>query len=66
MDLDFWDYQKSRSILLDRSRFLGLFWQEKTWSYNRRDMVVCLLPPLCMCYNNKLLNVVNLFVHSAV
>ena len=33
--------QRSRSILQDtfRSRFLELFWQEKTLSYNQRNMV---------------------------
>ena len=31
--------QRSRSILQDRSRSLGLFWKEKTLSYNRRIMV---------------------------
>ena len=31
--------QRSRSVLQDRSRSLGLFWKEKTPSYNRRNMV---------------------------
>ena len=32
-------FQRSRSILLDRSRFLGLFWKEKTRYYHRRNTV---------------------------
>ena len=32
--------QRSRSILKDGSRFLGLFWKEKTLSYNRRNMAL--------------------------
>ena len=31
--------QRSRSILQDGSRSLGLFWKEKILSYNRRNMV---------------------------
>ena len=31
--------QKSRSVLYDRSKILGLFWKGKHWSYNRRKMV---------------------------
>ena len=31
--------QRSRSILQDGSRSLGLFWKEKTLSYNRRNTV---------------------------
>ena len=31
--------QRSRSILQDGSRSLGLFWKEKTPSYNRRNTV---------------------------
>ena len=31
--------QRSRSILQDGSISLGLFWKEKTLSYNRRNMV---------------------------
>ena len=31
--------QRSRSILQDGSRTFGLFWKEKTPSYNRRNMV---------------------------
>ena len=37
--------QRSRSVLQDRSRSLGLFWKEKTLSYNRRNTV--LLMVLC-------------------
>ena len=29
--------QRSRSVLQDGSRFLGLFWKEKTSSYKRRN-----------------------------
>ena len=32
--------QRSRSVLQDGSRALGLFWKEKTPSYNRRNTVV--------------------------
>ena len=32
--------QRSRSILKDGSRFLGLFWKEKTPSYNQRNMIM--------------------------
>ena len=32
--------QRSRSILNDGSRFLGLFWKEKTPSYNQRNMIM--------------------------
>ena len=31
--------QSSRSILQDGSRTFGLFWKEKTQSYNRRNTV---------------------------
>ena len=31
--------QRSRSVLQDRSRSLGLFWKEKAPSYNRRNTV---------------------------
>ena len=31
--------QRSRSVLQDRSRSLGLFWKEKTLSYNRINTV---------------------------
>ena len=31
--------QRSRSVLQDRSRSMGLFWKEKTLSYNRRNRV---------------------------
>ena len=31
--------QRSRSVLQDGSRSLGLFWKEKTPSYNRRNTV---------------------------
>ena len=31
--------QRSRSILQDGSRSLGLFWKEKTLSYNRRNVL---------------------------
>ena len=31
--------QRSRSVLQDGSRPLGLFWKEKTLSYNRRNTV---------------------------
>ena len=31
--------QRSRSILQDGSRSLGLFWKEKTLSYNRGNTV---------------------------
>ena len=31
--------QRSRSVLQDRSRSLGLFWKENSPSYNRRNMV---------------------------
>ena len=31
--------QRSRSILQDGSRSLGLFWKEKTLSYNQRNTV---------------------------
>ena len=34
--------QRSRSILQDGSRSLGLFWKEKTQSYNQRNTVCCL------------------------
>ena len=32
--------QRSRSVLQDGSRSLGLFWKEKTPSYNRRNTVI--------------------------
>ena len=32
-------FQRSRSILQDGSRSLGLFWKEKTLSYNRINRV---------------------------
>ena len=32
--------QRSRSILQDGSRSLGLFWKEKPMSYNRRNTVL--------------------------
>ena len=32
-------YQRSRSVLQDGSNSLGLFWKEKTPSYNRRNTV---------------------------
>ena len=32
--------QRSRSVLQDGSRSLGLFWKEKTPSYNRRNTVL--------------------------
>ena len=32
--------QSSRSVLQDGSRTFGLFWKEKTLSYNRRNTVV--------------------------
>ena len=35
--------QSSRSVLQDGSRTFGLFWKEKTPSYNRRN-TVCILP----------------------
>ena len=35
--------QRSRSILQDGSRSLGLFWKEKTLFYNRRNMVKAVL-----------------------
>ena len=35
--------QSSRSILQDGSRTFGLFWKEKTPSYNRRNTVIWLL-----------------------
>ena len=31
--------QRSRSVLSDGSRFLGLIWKAKILSYNRRNMV---------------------------
>ena len=31
--------QRSRSVLEDGSRFLGLFWKEKSPSYNRSNTV---------------------------
>ena len=37
--------QSSRSILEDGSRTFGLFWKEKTPSYNRRNTV----SPICTC-----------------
>ena len=36
--------QSSRSILQDGSRTFGLFWKEKTLSYNRRNTVSSVLP----------------------
>ena len=35
--------QRSRSILQDGSRSLGLFWKEKTLSYNQRNTVFVIL-----------------------
>ena len=35
--------KRSRSVLQDGSRSLGLFWKKKTLSYNRRNTVACLL-----------------------
>ena len=32
--------QRSRSVLQDGSRSVGLFWKEKTPSYNRRNTVM--------------------------
>ena len=37
--------QRSRSILQDGSRSLGLFWKEKTPSYNRRNTVLLQVLP---------------------
>ena len=31
--------QRSRAVLQDESRSLGLFWKEKTLSYNQRNTV---------------------------
>ena len=45
--------QRSRSVLQDGSRSLGLFWKEKAPSYNRRNMVIRVLPFL---NNPKLLD----------
>ena len=33
--------QRSRSVLEDGSRSLGLFWTEKSPSYNQRNTVIC-------------------------
>ena len=35
--------QRSRSVLEDGSRSLGLFWKEKSPSYNRRNTVYHIL-----------------------
>ena len=35
--------QSSRSVLQDGSRTFGLFWKEKTPSYNRRNTLYCLM-----------------------
>ena len=35
--------QRSRSILQDGSRTFGLFWKEKTLSYNRKNTVPVLI-----------------------
>ena len=32
--------QRSRSVLQDGSRSVGLFWKEKTPSYNRKNTVI--------------------------
>ena len=38
--------QRSRSVSQDGSRSFGLFWKEKTPSYNRRNTVpILILPP---------------------
>ena len=44
--------QSSRSVLQDGSRTFGLFWKEKTLSYNRRN-AVCIIV-LCYCQLCKL------------
>ena len=46
--------QRSRSILQDGSRSLGLFWKEKTLSYNRRNTVMCLVAAVIMFHNVSL------------
>ena len=33
-------FQRSRSVFQDGSRFLGLFWKENNLSYNRRNTVL--------------------------
>ena len=43
--------QSSRSVLQDGSRTFGLFWKEKTLSYNRRNTVLCFLLSLGMKQN---------------
>ena len=35
--------QRSRSVLQDGSRSFGLFWKEKTPSYNRRNTVISVI-----------------------
>ena len=48
--------QRSRSVLLDGFRVLGLFWKEKktTLSYNRRNTVSYLLLQISLYYLRKL------------
>ena len=40
--------QRSRSVLKDGSRFLGLFWKKKTLSYKGRYMVILKGPNCCL------------------
>ena len=44
--------QRSRSILEDGSTFLGLFWKDKTLSYNRRNRVNSTDPCFIVCLFN--------------
>ena len=37
--------KRSRSVLQDGSRSLGLFWKKKTLSYNRRNTVIFAILP---------------------
>ena len=43
--------QSSRSVLQDGSRTFGLFWKEKTLSYNRRNTVVLNTSDFCSVTN---------------
>ena len=55
--------QRSRSVLEDGSRSLGLFWTEKSPSYNRRNMVITGTMPVFSCYILATVNCVTYLVH---
>ena len=49
--------QRSRSVLQDGSRSLGLFWKEKTPSYNRRNTVLRPVDDTVSSYYPRAINI---------